>query len=242
MANNVPSLRRTWLLLLLPPVLFLLVIIAASVYFGFQSGGDAEVIANSTTQATPVLLLLVQLILLLLFGRTLRAERLTLRDLGWRVRDGQRLGTEVLLGVVPGVILVLLYIVALEPLMTLAQTNIGDYVPAGSLLTSLGSSVLPFFLANVVLAPWVEENIYRGYALTRLSQRYRTPIAIAISCLFFGLLHWAGGFWYILLTGVLAGGLFAGLTVWRKNMVAPFAAHLALNLVEFLYVWLWVAG
>jgi len=55
---------------------------------------------------------------------------------------------------------------------------------------------------------------------------------------FFGLLHWAGGFWYILLTGLVAGGLFAGLYTARKNMIAPFAAHLVLNLVEFLFTWL----
>ena len=57
------------------------------------------------------------------------------------------------------------------------------------------------------------------------------------SCLFFGLLHWTGGFWYILLTGFVAGGIFAALFLWRRNIVATYAAHLALNLVEFLFVW-----
>jgi hypothetical protein len=48
-----------------------------------------------------------------------------------------------------------------------------------------------------------------------------------------------GVFWHILLTGgAVAGGLFAGLFLWRRNVVAPFAAHLALNLLEFLYIWL----
>jgi hypothetical protein len=45
----------------------------------------------------------------------------------------------------------------------------------------------------------------------------------------------------VVLTGSVAGGLLAGLFVWRKNVVASFAAHLTLNLVEFLYVWRWVS-
>jgi len=36
----------------------------------------------------------------------------------------------------------------------------------------------------------------------------------------------------------VAGGLFAALFIKRSNLIAPFAAHLALNLVEFLFVML----
>jgi len=36
----------------------------------------------------------------------------------------------------------------------------------------------------------------------------------------------------------MAGGLFAGLFVNRRNILAPFGAHLALNIVEFLLIWL----
>ena len=113
----------------------------------------------------------------------------------------------------------------------------GDYVPPGELTGALGAALVPFFLANVLLAPFVEESLYRGYALDRLRQRYGLALAVVISCAFFGLLHWAGGFWYILLTGFVAGGLFAGLRVWRRTLIAPFAAHLALNILEFVWIW-----
>lgn len=235
------SLKRVWLLLALPPILFLMAIIAASVYFGATSGGDAVAIAESVAGATPTLLLIVQSILLLIFWRTLKADHLALPAIGWQEVGGQKLWREILIGSLPGLALALLYIFVLTPFMTAVQEKFGDYVPPGELLTTLGTAVLPFFLANVILAPFVEENIYRGYAITGLRQRYRTAVAVIISCLFFGLLHWAGGFWYMLLTGVVAGGLFAGLFVWRKSIIAPYAAHLALNLVEFLYVWLWVS-
>jgi hypothetical protein len=223
------------------PIVFLVVIITASIYFGATTGGDAEAIAASVAQATPFVLLTVQILLLLIFWVVLQSEKLFLRDIGWEINSGQRLWQEVLLGALPGLTLALLYFFVLSPLMTMAQQVLGDYVPPGELLSSLGTAVLPFFLANVILAPFVEENIYRGYGLSRLQGRYSTAVAIIISCLFFGLLHWAGGFWYIVLTGVVAGGLFAGLFVWRKNIIAAYAAHLTLNLVEFLYVWLWLS-
>jgi membrane protease YdiL (CAAX protease family) len=131
-----------------------------------------------------------------------------------------------------------MYVLVLSPLMAAAQRAFGDYVPPGELLPALGTALIPFFVANVVLAPFVEENLYRGYAIPRLKQTFGLPGALLISCLSFGLLHWAGGFWYIALTGVVAGGVLGGVFVWRNNIVAAFAAHLALNLIEFMFVWL----
>lgn len=232
------SLRRTWTLLVLPPIIFLLVIIAASVYFGVLSQGDAQAIADNTQSATPYLLVIVQLILLWQVFRALKKDTLTWRDAGWSLQPGQSLAREILLGAGIGVFLGVLYVTVLSPLHTWLQTTFGDYVPPESLLTSLGSVVLPFFIANVLLAPFVEEALYRGYTLPRLVTRFGPGVGIGINCLFFGLLHWAGGFWYILLTGIVAGGAFAALYQWRRTVLTPFAAHLALNIVEFLFVWL----
>jgi len=233
-----PSLRRTWPLLALPPVIFLLVIVAASVYFGVISQGDPQAIAENTQAATPYLLTIVQLILLGLVFRTLKKDTLPWQDAGWSLQPGQSLGRELLTGAVVGVIIGVLYVTILSPFHTWLQTSFGDYVPPESLLTSLGAAVLPFFIANVLLAPFVEESLYRGYALPRLVTRFGPALGIGINCLFFGLLHWAGGFWYILLTGIVAGGTFAALYQWRRTIITPFAAHLALNIVEFLFVWL----
>lgn len=127
------------------------------------------------------------------------------------------------------------------PLQTWLQQTFGDYVPAGETLATAGASLIPFFIANVVCAPFVEESLYRGYAFTRLRRRYSLPLTFALLALGFGLLHWAGGFWYILLTGLVAGSLCTGLRAWRGSLPAAFAAHLALNLVEFAFVWLAVS-
>jgi membrane protease YdiL (CAAX protease family) len=151
------------------------------------------------------------------------------------MEEGQQLWRELLIGIIPGVILALLYIYILTPLLTALQ-HIWDYVPAGDVLATLGTAIIPFAIADILLAPFVEESIYRGYGLTRLLGRFSKPIAIMLSCFFFGILHWTGGFWYILLTGVVAGGLLVWLRISRKNIIAPFAAHLALNIVETIFV------
>jgi membrane protease YdiL (CAAX protease family) len=130
-----------------------------------------------------------------------------------------------------------LYLYWLAPLLETLQSTIGDFVPPGAVLPTVSSSIGLFFIANVLMAPLVEETLYRGIAIPLLSNHLGVFWAVVLSCVFFGLLHWAGGLWYMLLTGVVAGGAFAGLYYWRGGVLAPFAAHLALNLIEFVYAW-----
>jgi len=240
MNSNVRYSRKVWVGLILPPVFFLLAIVAASIWIGATRGGDAQAIAQQVAAATPILLVVVQVAMLLMTAGLLRSDRISWRAIGWAVPSGKSARREILVGLLPGAVLGVLYPTVLSPWMESVQRALGDYVPPGELLSSLGSAIVPFFVANVLLAPFVEESLYRGYALRALSSRYRILPAILLTCVFFGLLHWAGGVWYMVLTGVVAGGLFAGLAVWRKNTVAPYVAHLALNALEFLYIWLWL--
>ncbi len=132
--------------------------------------------------------------------KSMKREGLSWKDIGWKLQDGQQLWREILIGAVPGVVIALLYFFALTPVLVSLQ-GIWDYVPAGSVLTALGASLIPFAIADVLLAPFVEESIYRGYGLTRLLGKFSQPAAIALSVFFFGILHWTGGFWYIVLVG-----------------------------------------
>ena len=242
------SLKVVWWILGLPPVLFLIAIVIASIvvasmWAGTNAGSDPNAIAVAVSGATPWLLLGVQLALLGLLWAGLRASGRHWRDLGWLLQPGQTLWREVALGAGVGLALAVAYFTALSPLMIWAQVTVGDYVPAGELLPSLGGALVPFFLANVVLAPLVEEGLYRGLALPRLVSRFGQPVAIALNCFFFGLLHWTGGVWYVLLTGLIAGGLFGGLTLWRRGLTAAYAAHLALNAAEFVTIaWMMAAA
>jgi membrane protease YdiL (CAAX protease family) len=233
--NATPKLGRVWLMLSAGPALFFFGIVLASIYFAVATQGDTDAIPGLVAASAPYQLAAIQMLLFLILRSAMKSDGLAWNDIGWKTAAGQQLWREVLIGIAPGVVLGLLYVRVLSPWLTSVQKSLGDYVPAGELLPALGTALLPFFIANVVLAPFVEENIYRGYALTHLFGRFSKPVAILLSCFFFGLLHWAGGIWYILLTGLVAGGLFAGLYSARKNIIAPFAAHLSLNIVEFLF-------
>ena len=233
---KVPSLRRVWRILIVSPIVFFVVIVLFSVSFGVLTGGDAQAIADRTQGSIPYILIVVQVVLLLILFRALKAEGLRLTDIGWQIPRSKR-WLEVGIGICVGVALGLLYVLLLSPLLEFLQRNLGDYVPPGRLLDSLGSAVVPFFIANVLLAPFVEESIYRGYAFRRLREKYGDRAAVVLTCISFGLLHWAGGFWYIIMTALVAGGMFAALVLWRRNIAVAFAAHLALNLLEFVFVW-----
>jgi membrane protease YdiL (CAAX protease family) len=236
MNNSSQKFNRVWWVLFAGPILFLLGILVMSVYYGIVSQGkNVEAIPGLVAASTPYQLVVIQILLLLIVSRAMKRDGLTWKDIGWKTDNGQQLWRELLIGVIPGIMLGLSYIYLLSPMLTTLQ-QIWDYVPAGDLLSTLSSAIIPFVIADVLLAPFVEENIYRGYGLARLLGKFSQPTAIALSCLFFGILHWTGGFWYILLTGIVAGGLLAWLRVSRKNMIAPFATHLALNVVETIFM------
>ncbi len=242
MNNSTQKFDRIWWTLLAAPILFFLAIVAASIYFGFVTQGqNVEAIPEMVAASTPYQLVVVQIWLLLILMKSMKRDGLTWKDIGWKTAEGQGLWREVLIGIIPGIALALLYVFILYPMLTSLQ-QIWDYVPAGELLTSLGASLIPFAIADVLLAPFIEESIYRGYGLTRLLGKFSQPAAVVLSCFFFGILHWTGGFWYILLTGIIAGGLFVWLRISRKNIIAPFAAHLALNIVETIFIVMTIRG
>jgi len=236
MNKNQKTNRTWWLLLLAGPILAFVLIIIASVYFGIASQGqNVDAIPQMVTDSTPYQLVALQICLLLLLMRSMKRDGLTWKDIGWKLQEGQQLWKEILIGAAPGIGIALLYFYVLTPVLVSLQ-KIWDYVPAGSVLTTLGAALIPFAIADVLLAPFVEESLYRGYGLALLLGRFSKPVAIALSIVFFGILHWTGGFWYIVLVGIVAGGPFLWLRMSRKNIIAPFAAHLALNIVETLFI------
>ncbi len=239
---NTQKSGRLWWTLLAAPFLALVLIVLASVYFGFVTQGkDPAAIPQLVADSTPYQLVALQIWLLLILMKSMKREGLSWKDIGWKLQDGQQLWREILIGTIPGVVIALLYFFVLTPVLISLQ-NIWDYVPAGSVLTALGASLIPFAIADVLFAPFVEESIYRGYGLTRLLGRFSQPVAIALSVFFFGILHWTGGFWYVVLAGLVAGVPFAYLRVMRKNVIAPFAAHLALNLIETIFIIIGIGG
>ena len=228
------SLKRPWTNLILAPIWFLINIVAASIYFGVMGVNETDIPIN-ITENTPILILITQVFLLATLLITTRKDGFNILRNGWPT-DKTKLSKDVFGGVITGAILATLYIYIFSPMQTYLQMNIGDYVPAGETMTALGKQTIPFFIANVLFAPFVEESLYRNYTLTRFLENYSQTKSIIITVIMFGLLHWVGGLWYILMTGLLVGLPFALIAIKRKNILWVFIAHLTLNLIEFIYI------
>jgi uncharacterized protein len=222
------SLTKLAVLLLAGPVLFLLAIVLVSVGLAVM-GTPPDQIGAAVPRYVPHILLAVLLAL-----AALLTGLVPVRQVWVRPHPGRTL-TDTALGAAVGAVLAGVYLTLLAPLLESLQRNPGDYVPPGAVLTTLSSQIGLFFVANVLLAPVVEETLYRGVALQGLTLRFGRMTAVLISCAAFGTLHWTGGLWYMLLTGIIAGGSFSALAVLRGGLIAPFAAHLTLNLIEFAY-------
>lgn len=230
-----PTHHRIWWILIAPPLLFLILTILASLAVGFVVQGDPERVESGITGAIPYVLLLTQVLMALLLWRLMKSEGLTLADIGWHISEGQKTGTELLIAIGVSIPLVLINQFVLLPVTEWLQIHVGDYVPAGSAGETLGATLGITFLSAVVLAPFVEESLYRGFALRHLRDRLSPIAAFLIVMVFFALLHFAQGFWPMVYT-MVAHAVFAGLALWRGNLYAAWLTHLLFNGVEL--VWL----
>ncbi|MDX2079680.1 MAG: CPBP family glutamic-type intramembrane protease [Terrimicrobiaceae bacterium] len=104
----------------------------------------------------------------------------------------------------------------------------------GIRLFALGlDSPIPTFLAVVLIAPFVEELVFRGYAFTGLAARWGAPIAGLITAVVFTALHvqygWAG------LSLIFVFGLLLAVMRWHTGSVIPcIILHVLNNLSHML--------
>ncbi len=227
--------KHLWFLLTLPALFFLVVIFLFIILSSIFYSTDEKVIELLITDNIPVVLLFVQILTFGLLAKLLHQEGQKIFDFGLIKFQNKTILREILMGLMLGVGLGFAYIYFISPLHVFLQTTFGDYVPPEQVGLSLGGNALIFFLANVLLTPFVEERLYRGYALSQLQKRFGKWCAIIISSLFFGLLHWMGGFWYMVITCVVIGVPFGLIATLRQSILLVFFAHLFLNLVEFFY-------
>jgi membrane protease YdiL (CAAX protease family) len=227
------SLKRPWINLILAPVWFLIILIFISVYFGGKGISEQD-IPNKITENTPTLILIVQILMFATLLLSSKKDNFKIFKNGWT--PVTKLSADIFGGLITGIILAILYFWVFSPLQTFLQNNIGDYIPSGETISVLGKQQIIFFIANVLLAPFVEESLYRNYTLTKFLDKYSATKSTILTALMFGLLHWFGGFWYILMTGLLIGLPFAIIVIKRKSIVWVFTAHLALNLLEYIFI------
>lgn len=82
-------------------------------------------------------------------------------------------------------------------------------------------------LSACVLAPLVEEHLFRGFLLTSLARDLSPPCAVALSSIAFAVIHPLTQFPYQLMLGCVLG---TGFVACRGNLVVAFIAHSLYNL------------
>lgn len=148
-----------------------------------------------------------------------------LREVGFRATRGRFVFTAA--AVTP-----LLYVAVSFVLALLPAAWMEDYAEASA---ALGQTGVLMVIATVVAAPLVEEVIFRGLVLSRLSRVMPGWLAVLISALAFGLCH--GQIVWMAYAFVL--GLIFGFMALRARSVWPsFVAHLLFNGIGQLAVYL----
>lgn len=109
------------------------------------------------------------------------------------------------------------------------KTSVAYYA---TILPGLG--IILQIIALLIISPIAEEIIFRGLILTVLQEHYHNIIAIALSGLFFGMIHcMAGGI--VLIAGATAMGIIFGMIyVKTKSLLPAIAAHSIANTVDFI--------
>ncbi|KXO08001.1 putative membrane protein precursor [Moritella sp. JT01] len=91
-----------------------------------------------------------------------------------------------------------------------------------------------FAFNNLLFTCVAEEVLFRGYIQRQLGQYISPWVGIVITSILFGLAHFSGGPFFILVA-TLAGGLY-GLTYhWTGKLSAAILMHFAFNFVHFVF-------
>lgn len=220
---------HVWLMLLLPPVSLAVLIFAYMALRGLSPAdpGTEAVVRD----AIPVVITINHLGLFALLVWCLRRDGETLPDIGWSLaRPGRTLASELVVGLLCGLGLYLLKELAADPVRQL----VAGQSPTFTTLFHFRPAELDVAMAAVATSMvFVEESIYRGYALPFLAKRWNTIAAVLVTALAFGALHWGNGLDAILFASVW-GVLLAGIFLWRRNLLAGTAAHALYNLLVLL--------
>jgi len=127
---------------------------------------------------------------------------------------------------------------AIISLLVVAASNLNlpkTSLPIDSVIQDRASAFL-FLLMAVLLAPIVEETIFRGYLYPVVARSWGLVPGIAVTGALFGLLHgpqlW-GAWWQIaLLVGV--GIIFSWVRALTQTVVASYFLHLGYNSLQLL--------
>lgn len=220
--NNIINLKRAYTMMILPCALLFVITLGMTAYFGFYYKGDSNMIYKGMGEIIPYLLIADEVILFIVLMIFMKKDKLTFRNIGYKF---EKITVELVIGAVVGA---LLYFISYYVSDALSQISIfGNMISPKERFSTEG---WVFFIGSITIAPFVEENIFRGYGTTQFESRYGKVAAVMITAFFFSLLHFAEGFTGIVnyfIIGIVLGILF----LWRKNIAANFSAHAVVSLI-----------
>jgi membrane protease YdiL (CAAX protease family) len=219
---------------------FLVSIVLVGVFAAF--GMTPSMLQNSTNNKSLFLIVNQAVLSLGLLGYLAAQIRVRFQSPFWRTIGWRSLQT----GAIPrrvvylslilgGFSLSLLVQLASAALQTKAKLPIQEYFqdPRSALL---------LMLMSILLAPLVEETIFRGYIYPVLARSFGVGASVVITGTLFGLLHapqlWGGWGQILLLIGV--GIIFTAARAISRTVVASYILHVSYN--SFLFIAFLVAS
>ncbi|HEX9410093.1 MAG TPA: type II CAAX endopeptidase family protein [Actinomycetota bacterium] len=144
-----------------------------------------------------------------------------------------------LVGVVAGVAMVFMAGIVLEVVHSIAQALLGHNVSNPEQVPSdvKGAYLAVSGVVVVGLAPLAEEAFFRGFLYKGLRRRFSVWPAALISASFFGLVHFAGLTYLLIIPSLIVVGVVLALVYERRqSLMASVAAHAVFNLIGFLFI------
>ena len=100
----------------------------------------------------------------------------------------------------------------------------------GGMSDEMGNSVIVFVTAIFIVAPIVEEMVFRGLIMTKLRKEISALVAILVSALLFAIIHFMAGGIITVIHAFLGGLIFALTYEKTKSLLPTIVAHVFGNL------------
>jgi uncharacterized protein len=162
------------------------------------------------------------------------------RIIGWP-RSGARL-RELAVGVGWGILLVIIVFMTTALLAPVLQALTGEAVePPQQVSPDLqGWGAAMLVLLAVIVAPVVEEFVFRGLLFRSIADRYGFWIGAIVSAVPFGLTHSGVGsaadVWFLRITLMIVGVVLAWIHWRRRNLMANIVAHGTFNAIQVVLI------
>ena len=146
---------------------------------------------------------------------------------------------DVLVGVLAGVAMVFAAGIVVDVVHSIVRAILGHNVanPEQVPTDVRGAYLAVSGVVIIGLAPLAEETFFRGFLYKGLRRRFAPWSAALISATFFGLVHFAGIKYLMIIPSLVVVGFVLALVYERQqSLLASIAAHATFNLIGFLFI------